>query len=196
MKARSKIITLAIILTPFIIGLLLFAANSTEEVRKKAYFTADTGESGKGLTYKGIKVDWAVYPDWEYKPLFFRAEKYLVFIFRYKNDNERNIQLMPSYSFVSPGHRRYSANEEISMYIEDELEDNLGIIDQTPISFEISPGAVKHYVVTFEKPRSLDNFYVDVDVFRDVTLRINYKKEGANWINYKNGLVKKYKGRG
>jgi len=105
--------------------------------------------------------------------------------------------LMPSYTFVShAANRRYSANEEISMYIEDGLEKKLKVNDETPITFKITPNITKHYIVTFEKPHSLDKFYIDVDVFRDVTLRIHYKKENNLWESYKNELVKKYKGRG
>ena len=196
MKMRSIIISLAIVLTPFIIGLLLFKAADTKGVLSKTHVITDTRESGKGLAHKGIKIDWAFCSNWEYKPLLLPAEKYLVFIFHYKNDNEYNVQLMPSYTFVSPNHRHYSANEEISMYIEDKIENELKITDETPITYSIPPDVTKHYIVTFEKPHALKRFYVDLDVFRDVTLRIHYETKGEKWVNYENELIKKYKGRG
>jgi len=196
MKARSIIIALVIILIPFIIGIPLFLLRSSGRIPVKAHLVTDTRKNNGGVAYKGIKVDWTFCPDWEYKPLFFPAEEYLVFMFHYRNDNESNVQVMPSYTFASPHNRRYSANEEISMYIENALENKLKAEDQTPITFEIPSNATKHYIVTFEKPHSLDNFYVDVDVFRDVTLRLHYKKEDGEWSNYSNELVRKYKGRG
>ncbi len=196
MKVRSIIIALVIVLAPFIIGISLFLVKGSEAIHAKAHFMTDTRENNKGITHKGIKADWAFCPDYEYKPLFFHAEKYLVFMFHYRNDNEYSVQLMPSYTFASPGNRRYSANEEIAMYIEDELEEKLKANDETPITFKVAPNATKHYIVTFEKPKDLKQFYIDVDVFRDVTLRIRYKKENSTWENYKNELIKKYKGRG
>lgn len=117
-------------------------------------------------------------------------------MFHYTNNNQHDVQLMPSYTLVSPGNRDYSANEEILMYIEDRLEDELKVNDETPITYKISSDVTKHYIVTFEKPQALDRFYVDVDAFRDVTLRIHYEKEDRAWVNYKNELIKKYKGRG
>jgi len=196
MKTRSIIIALAIVLIPFIIGTSLFLLKSSGAIREKANFISDTRKNNKGITYKGIKVDWTFCPDWEYKPLFFPAEEYLVFMFHYMNNNDYNVSVMPSYTFSSPPNRRYSANEEISMYIENEVENKFKAEDQTPITFKIPPNVTKHYIVTFEKPHSLDNFYVDVDVFRDVTLRLHYKKEDGEWSNYSNELVGKYKGRG
>ncbi len=196
MKARSIIVSLAIIFIPFIIGMTLFLVKSSAVIRGKAHFIMDTRKNNKGITYKGIKVDWTFCPDWEYKPLFFPAEEYLVFMFHYKNNNDYDVQLMPSYTFASPADRCYSSNEEISMYIEDDLEKSLKADDQTPITFNIPPNASKHYIVTFEKPERLDSFYIDVDVFRDITLVIHYKKENGIWEDYENELVKKYKGRG
>jgi len=196
MRLRSIIIFLIIALAPFAIGISLFIAEGNEVTHQKIHFITDTRKSGGGITHKGIKVDWTFCPDFKYKPLFSSAEEYLVFVFHYRNANEYDIQLMSSYTFASSPNRRYSANEEISMYIEDKIEDKLKLNDETPISYGISPGTVKHYIVTFEKTQSLDNFYVDVDVFRDVTLRIHYEKKGSLWVNSKNELIKEYKGRG
>jgi len=196
MKIRSIIIALVIVLIPFIIGIFLFMGKSGKAIDEKVHFITDTRKNNKGVTYKGIKTDWTFCPDWEYKPLLFKAEEYLVFVFHYTNNTDYDVQLMPSYTFVSPGNRRYSANEEIAMYIEDKVENELKINDETPITYKIPPNTIKHYIVAFEKPHSLNDFYVDVDVFRDVTLRLHYKKENGNWSNYSNELVKKYKGRG
>lgn len=196
MKLRSIIIALVIVLIPFIIGIPLFLLRSSGRIPVKAHLVTDTRKNNEGIAYKGIKVNWTFYPDWEYKPLFFTAEEYLVFMFHYRNDNEYNIQVMPSYTLSSPHNMRYSANEEIAMYIEDGLENKLKVEDQTPITFEIPPNATKHYIVTFEKPQLLDNFCVDVDVFRDATLRLHYIKEDEEWSNYSNELVRKYNGRG
>jgi len=196
MKAHSIIIAIAIVLIPFIIGIPLFLVRGSGGIPVKAHTITDTRKNNNGMTYKGIKVDWTFCPDWEYKPLFSPSEEYLVFMFHYTNNNDYNTSVMPSYIFSSPPNRRYSANEEISMYIENGVENKFKAEDQTPITFEISPNATKHYIVTFEKPHSLYNFCVDVDVFRDVTLRLHYKKEDGEWSNYSNELVKKYKGRG
>ena len=196
MKFRSFSIALVIILAPFIIGLTLFIVKGSEATHGKTHFITDTRENNKGMTYKGIKVDWTFCPDWEYKPLFLPSDEYLVFMFHYTNNEDYNASVMPSCSFASLGHRRYSANEEISMYIEDGVENEFKAEDETPITFEISSNATKHYIVTFEKSRSLDNFYVDVDVFRDAALRIHYKKEDGKWVNHENELIEKYQGRG
>jgi len=196
MKIRSLIVALVIILIPFIIGISLFLVRSSGKIPVEAHLSTDTRKNDAGITYRGIKIDWTFYSDWKYKPLFLYAEKYLVFMFHYTNNTGYDAQLMPSYTFVSPGNRRYSANEEIAMYIEDRLEDKLKANDEVSITYKISPDVTKHYIVTFEKPQALDHFYVDVDVFRGVTLRVHYEKKGETWVNYENELIEKYKGRG
>ena len=196
MKLRSTVIFLIIALTPFAIGASLFISEKTRAAHQKIDFVTDTKGDNSGATYKGIKIDWTFYSDWKYKPLLFPAREYLVFMFHYTNNNKNQIVLMPSYTLVSPGERNYSANEEISMYIEDKLEDELKVSDETSISYAISPGSVKHYIATFEKTPSMESFYVDVDIFRDFTLRIHYAKKAGSWVNYKNEWIEKYKGRG
>ncbi|MBN1521752.1 MAG: hypothetical protein JW928_04395 [Candidatus Aureabacteria bacterium] len=196
MKFRSITVALTITLIPFIIGVALFLKKGDQELPRKTRFMTDTGENNKGAVYKGIKIDWAFCPSWEYQPLFFRSEEYFVFVFHYTNSNNEDVYLMPSYSFASSGNRRYSANEEIAMYIEDGIENQLKIQDQTPMNFKISPNSVKHYLVAFEKPPAITAFTVDVDIFRDVTLRLYYKKEGQIWVHDKNEFVNNYNGRG
>ena len=196
MKARSIITALIIILIPFILGLALLLTQESQAAHQEINIITDTRKSNKGITHKKIKIDWTFCPDLVFKPLLAHPDEYIVIMFHYANKDEHGVYLMPSYTFVSPGNRRYSANEEISMYIEDNVENKLKVKDQTPISFELPPDATRHYLVTFEKPRSMDNFFVDVDVFRDATLRIYYKKEGVAWVNYKSELINKYKGRG
>ncbi|MBN1365253.1 MAG: hypothetical protein JW976_10655 [Syntrophaceae bacterium] len=195
MKIRSVIVALTITLIPFILGIALFITNR-EGISAKTHFMTNTEENNEGAIYKNIKIDWDFCPGWEYQPLFFHAEEYFVFVFHYTNNNDEDVFLMPSYLFSFSGSRRYSANEEIAMYIEDEIENQLRIEAQTPMSFRMSPHNTKHYLVTFEKPPAIKAFIVDVDIFRDVTLRIYYKKEGQTWIHYKNEFVKSYRGRG
>ncbi len=196
MKLRSLIIALIIVLTPFVIGIAMFLSRGSGRIPVKAHLVTDTRKNDAGVSYKGIKIDWTFYPDWEYKPLFAPAKKYLVFMFHYTNNTKYGVVLMPSYTFAAPNSRRYSANEEIAMYIEDGLEKRLKANDETPITFNVPAGSTKHYIVTFERPLGMNQFYVDVDAFRDLTLRIKYRKENGSWRNYKNELVKKYKGRG
>jgi len=196
MKPRSIIIFLVVILMPFFVGISLFMFEKTQAEHQKIDFVTDTRKDNNGVTYKGIKIDWTFCPNWKYKPLLSSAQEYLVFMFHYTNDNKNQVQLMPSYELVSLGERSYPANEEISMYIEDRLEDELKVSDETSITYAIPAGGTKHYIVTFEKRLSVDSFYVDVDIFRDLTLRIRYAKRGNLWINLKNEWVKKYKGRG
>lgn len=196
MKPRSLVVFLIIILTPFVIGASLFTLERIRASHQKIVFVSDTRGNDSGTTYKGIKIDWTFCPDWEYKPLLAPVREYLVFMFHYTNGNKNHVQLMPSYTLVSPGERNYAANEEISMFIEDKLEDELKVNSETPITYAIAPGSVKHYITAFEKPSSVDNFYVDLDVFRDVVLRIHYAKRDNSWVNFKNEWVNKYKGRG
>jgi len=196
MKIRSVTIALTIVLIPFISGVVLFNAKLHGTASERGNFISDTRYENKGIDHKGISIDWSFSPDWRYKPLFFPSKEYLVFVFHYKNDSEYDIELAPSYTFVPPPHRRYSANEEISMYIEDDVEDELGITDETSMSYKISPGATIHYIVTFEKPENLNHFYIDVDIFRDDTLRLYYEKKCGTWVNANNELIDKYRGRG
>jgi len=196
MKIRSITIASTIVLIPFVLGAILFNPRLRNRFREKDNFVSDTRYDNKGMNYKGVSIDWAFCPDWQYKPLFFSSKEYLVFVFHYGNNNEYSIDLMPSYTFVSPPNRRYSANEEISMYIEDGVENELGLVDESSMSYKIPSGAAKHYIVTFEKPEGLSRFYVDADIFRDFTLRIHYAKKADSWVNVKSEWVEKYKGRG
>jgi len=196
MKIRSILTAILIIAVPFVIGLTLLKLESRAAINEGNKFINDTRENNQGIIYKGIKIDWSFCPDWKFKPLFQHEEEYLVFVFHYKNSGDKTVQLMPSYTCYSPDSRSYSANEEISMYIENEVEDKLKVKDETPVTYRIFPGGTKHYIVTFEKPHSLNEFHVDVDIFRDAVLRLNYRKKDGTWENYENKLENEYKGRG
>jgi len=196
MRPRSVCIALLIVFFPFVVGFPLFFIKSSGKVPVNAHLATDTRKDHTGMTYKGIRVDWTFYPDWEFKPLFFPSDEYLVFMFHYTNTTSHNVVLMPSYTFTPPHTRRYSSNEEIAMYIEDGLENEIKAYDETPVTFKIPPHKVKHYIVVFEKPKPLDKFFVDVDVWKDISLRIHYRKKGNSWENYQNEWIKKYEGRG
>jgi len=155
MKIRSIIIALTIVLIPFVLGIFLFRAQGGAAVSGEKHFIPDVRENNKDINYKGIKIDWVFCPDWKYKPLLAPAREYLVFVFQFRNNNEYGVQLMPSYTFASPPDKRYSANEEISMYIEDDVERELKLTDETPITFKVSPNSTKNHIVTFEKDKDL-----------------------------------------
>lgn len=91
---------------------------------------------------------------------------------------------------------RYAANEEIAAYIKDTIEDELDLTDQTPMSFDVPAGKTRHCIVTFEKPRALKKFDVEVEVFRDHIWRLHYEKQGQTWVNSTNTTLIKYSGRG
>ena len=196
MKNRSIIIALAIVLTPFVLGMFLFIAQANPTIPGEKHFISDIGANNKAVNYKGIGIDWAFCPDWKYKPLLFHAQEYFVFVFQFRNNNKYAAQLMPSYYFASPPGKIYSANEEISMYIENNVERELKLNDETPITYKISPNSAKNHIVTFETAENSDQFYVDVDIFRDAILRIHYEKTDGSWVNHKNEFINKYKGRG
>lgn len=196
MKTKFIIVATLFILTPFVLGLALLKLENGATTDKRTRFIEDTRANNTGIVHERVKVDWSFCPDWNYKPLFMHEKEYLVFVFHYQNMGDRMMHLMPSYACYSPQSRSYSANEEISMYIEDKVEDELKIKDETPIAYGVYPDSVKHDIVTFEKSRSLEEFYVDVDLFRDAVLRLYYRKEGGVWKNHANKMESIYKGRG
>lgn len=195
MKKFFRFISMVIVLTPFLIGTALLMKIDSR-APGGGRFVADTRQDGSGMIYKGVDIDWTFCPEWRYKPLWAPARPYAVFMFRFRNESGWDIQLMPSYTFVSSRHRRYSANEEIAMYIEDEVEAGLGMDDETAITFEVPPGEAKYYLAVFERPALMKDIYLDVDLFRDVVLRIHYKYDHGRWINNRNEWVHNYKGRG
>ena len=82
------------------------------------------------------------------------------------------------------------------MYIEDAVENQLNLTDETPMTFRVPAHGTRHYLVTFEEPQALTGFDVDVDVCRDITWRLHYEEQNGAWVNWANTLVNKYKGRG
>lgn len=196
MKTRSIFAAWIIIVAPFLIGGILVLTGGMRAVPGEMSSVQNTLPGNRGIEHKGIGVDWIFCPDWKFKPLLLPAEEYLVFVFHYTNRNDYPVRLMPSYTLSAPPHRPISANEEISMYIEDRLEDELKFEDQTCITFDLAPNASEDYIVSFEKPSSLAEFAVEVELFRDVTLRLGFKKENGLWRNFRKELMDKYQGRG
>ena len=196
MKIHSIFISLVIVLSPFIVGVALFSVRASGRIPVKAHLSGDAATQSESLTHEELELNWSFYPGWEYKPLLTHAEEYLVFVFHYMNHSDYPVYLMPTYTLTSPPNRRYAANEEIAMYIEDAVENQLKLKDETPVNFEVPAHGTRHYIVTFEKPRPLSKFDVYVDVFRDVTWCLRYEKQNGTWVNWTNTVVRKYKGRG
>jgi len=191
---------LAIVLLPWVVGLSLFGLRNTSGSPTTSAATDTRNQTNSHPTYEEVQVDWTFYPDWEFKPLLAGPAEYLVFVFHYTNTDHHPIWLMPSYAFVAPDEPRQAANEEIAMYIEDEVEDRVHAEDQTPITFRIPPDEQRHYIVLFEKPPGLERFYVEVDAWQGRCLRIHYRRTGGPenpvWVNDHNEWIEKYLGRG
>jgi len=194
-RLRGAMLGLLIILLPWLIGFALLGLRGNADTGPLG--TDTTTQPDPALVHDGIRVDWTFYPRWQFKPLAGRAAAYLVFMFHYTNTSDRPLCITPLYTFIAADQPRQSANEEIAMYIEDQLEDRLQAQDQTPISFCIPPGARRHYIVVFEKPPHLQSFYVQVDImdiWQDHCLRIHYRKtaDGTGnpvWVNNRNEWV-------
>jgi len=196
MKVRSIVITLLIVLAPFVVGTSLFLTRTTGACAARAQVVTDTRGNNPALTYRGITINWSCLPEYTFKSVLFGEDEYVVFVFHYTNESNQHLQVMPTYTVTYGRNKRYAANEEIAMYIEDGVEKKLTFKDQTPITFKIAPGTTKHYIVTFEKPRECKKFYVDIDMYEDMSLRIHYRKEDTTWTNYQNEWIHKYNGRG
>ncbi len=198
---RNAVGPLTIVLLPWFLGLcLLWLSRVNSRETPSQAMNTRTGTSSH-LTYKGVQVDWTFYADWQFKPLFLGKAAYFVFVFHYANNSAHAIYLMPSYTFVAPHERWQAANEEIATYIEDEIEDELGVADEPGLIYRVPAHGTRHYIVAFSKPPGVGSFHVDVDIWQDRTLRIHYRRatEGtANsaWINHDNEWTEKYLGRG
>ena len=192
---------LAIVLFPWVAGLLLFGLRNSNVPPTARAATDTRNNPGLRPVYKGVQVDWTFYPDWEFKPVLVAPAQYLVFMFHYTNTGRDPIYLMPSCTFVAPSEPRQAANEEIAMYIEDEVEDRVHAKDQTPITFRILSGKQRHYIVAFEKPSGLERFYVEVDAWQGQCLRIHYHRAAdasgnSVWTNDHKEWIERYAGRG
>ncbi len=80
------------------------------------------------------------------------------------------------------------------MYVKDEIKNKLGVTDETSMSDKISLGAKKHYILTLKKPEVLNHFNVDVDIFKDNTLRLYYNGKEGTWIIPETNELKNTKG--
>lgn len=192
---------LIIVLLPWALGLSLLELSSNSHPPAAAAATDTRDEPDPRPAYKDVQVDWTFYPDWEFDPLLAGPARYLVFMFHYTNNGRHPIWLMPSYTFVAPDEPRQAANEEVAMYIEDGIEDQVHAEDQTPIAFRIPPGEQRHYTVAFEKPTRLERFYVEVDAWQNRCLRLHYhvardESGGLVWTHDRSEWVEKYLGRG
>ncbi len=189
------VIGTAFVLIPFILGTFLF---TTAPARYVTYppGSSGAGERAEALTENGLELQWDFFPAWRYAPLLLGSRDYLVFVFHYTNHLDLPVHITPSYTLSCSPTARYPANEEIAAYIEDAVEDELGVADETPMAFEVPPHGTKHYIVTFEKPDVLTAFDVDVDVFQSRSWRLHYEKSEDAWLNPSNEIVVKYGGRG
>jgi hypothetical protein len=119
-----------------------------------------------------------------------------VFVFHYVNHSDLPLHVTPTYTLTCTPTARYAANEEVAAYIEDALEDELHLTEETPMAFEVPSHGTKHDIATFERPLALTAFDVDVEVFSGRAWRLHYERQGRTWINSANREVIKYDGRG
>ena len=59
MKIRSLIIALTIVLTPFILGVVLFNAKLHSTIPGKRNFIFDTRKENMGINHKEMNIDWS-----------------------------------------------------------------------------------------------------------------------------------------
>lgn len=197
MRTRSLILSLTIILAPFAIAVGLAVLDHNPASGQTGCFNDGRVEGrAQEIICDGIRVTWEFCPDWSYKPLFAPSDEYLVFVFHYANMNDDAVYLTPSYRYRWPSGKGSPSNEEIAAYIEDDVEDLFHISEETPMTFKVPIGSVRHDLAVFEKKPSSDAFDVDIDVFDAKTLRLHYEKSGTNWINPVNTLLDNYGGKG
>jgi hypothetical protein len=96
------------------------------------------------------------------------------------------MHLTPSYTFTCPPGIRRAANEEIASYIEDAVEEDLGLTTQVPMSFTVPSGETKHYLAVFEYAPSMKHFGVDIKLFQGYGWRLHYEDHGRGWIHVRN----------
>ena len=198
LKAGSVLIGAVTVLIPFLLGIVLFTATPNRHFRASAVLGSDTKDQKAelSLSLNELELEWTFFADWQYKPLLFPADDYLVFVFHYTNHSDFPLYVTPTYTLECKPGIRYAANEEIAAYVEDAVETELGVTDETPITFKVPAGGIKHYIAVFEKPSGLTAFDVTVDVFEGHAWRLRYEKQGNAWVNSTNAVITTYRGRG
>jgi len=196
LRRRSIAIGAGIVLIPFLLGIPLFATTPNRRVPATATLAEEVAGRHGALNENGLALDWQFVPDWEYKPLLCGADTYLIFVFDYTNTTAYPMHITPSYTLRGPRGVRYAANEEIAAYVEDAVEQRLGVTDETGMSFRIPAHASRQYIAAFETPPSMAAFDVDVDVFQGRSWRLHYEKHADAWVNVGSEVVGGYSGRG
>jgi len=194
------LVGLAVVLLPWCAGGLLWLSQA-HGIHESIASGEDRDGEAATLAYKGVQVDWTLYPDWEFKPLLGAESAYFVFVFHYTNTGDRAIYLMPSYTLASPGETWQAANEEIASYIEDQVEDDLGVRDEPGLLYSVPAHSTRHYIAVFSQAPDAREFYVDVDIWHDRSLRIRYARDPATsdagtWNYLGSAWVAKYRCRG
>jgi C4-dicarboxylate transporter/malic acid transport protein len=193
---RFVLMGVATVLIPFLLGPVLLPIISGRPVFAAAPRGNDAAAPSERCMQNGVELEWTFFPDWQYKPLLFPADHYLVFVFHYTNDSDFPVYVTPTYTLTCAPRIRHAANEEIAAYIEDAVEDELHLTEETPMTFQVPAHATKHDIATFEKPPAVTAFDVDVEVFDGRSWQLHYEQHGQTWVNSANREVVKYGGRG
>jgi len=124
------------VLIPFLLGIVLFTTTPNRHFRTSAVLGSDTKDQKAelSLSLNELELEWTFFADWQYKPLLFPADDYLVFVFHYTNHSDFPMYVTPTYTLECKPGIRYAANEEIAAYVEDAVETELGVTDETPIN--------------------------------------------------------------
>ena len=196
LDSRLVLTGLAIVLMPFLLGIGLFSTSPNRSLPD--FLEARNNENGEevGLGLNGLELDCSFFGTWPYQSFLLPAEEYYVFVFHYKNISNLPIHVTPSYTFTSKPSVRYAANEEIAAYLENVIEDELGVTDETAMAFSIGPGVTKHDIATFRKPPRCSGFDVYVELFEEKIWRLHYKIQEETWLTTQSKIEMKYHGRG
>lgn len=180
---------LLIVFLPLISGTSLYATAPSKDVTPSEQIRDSLSSSAQDVVFNDLQLQWTLYPAWRYKPLFVDADEYLVFVFHFTNRSGLPMHLTPSYTFSCTSGFRRAANEEIAAYIEDAVEENLGLTTQVPMAFTVPGGETKHYLTVFEKPPTMECFNVDIELLQGYGWRLHYEDRGQGWVNVKNTLL-------
>jgi len=182
LKRRAVLLGAAIVVAPFLVGVLLFLAAPARHMPSSAVRADMATTQPNCITHSGLEVQSNVVTDWQYKPLFVGGDEYVVFVLTYTNHSDFPVSLTPSYTLKIPRGSRQAANEEIAAYIEDAVEDAFNITDQTPFTFELPPNGTRYDIATFEKPHDATAFELDVDVLDGCSWQLGYEKRDTAWV--------------